>query len=259
MPNRLARTLLAGAALLLSACMSAPGAVPSPEPPELEGTQWTVTSIRGTDTVAEAQPTIDFAGGQMTGSSGCNSFFGPFTQDRGDLTLGPAGATMMACAEEAVMTQENDLFTAFGDVAGIRAADGGAELVDASGEVVMVLKVREPVPDKPLEGTEWKLTTIVEGETASSIVGDRAVTLTIADGKLHAQACNTLNGDIVVDGQSVTVGPLMSTRMACPSEEETVQEGKLLSYLEGAKSYAISGTTLTLTAGSDQLVFEAVG
>ena len=101
MPSRFTRTLLAGAVLLLSACMSQPGAVPSPEPPVLDGTEWTVTKIKGADTVADSQPTIAFEDGKVSGTPGCNRFFGSYTQDGAKLEFGMMGTTEMACLDEA--------------------------------------------------------------------------------------------------------------------------------------------------------------
>ena len=257
MPSRFTRTLLAGAVLLLSACMSQPGAVPSPEPPVLDGTEWTVTKIKGADTVADSQPTIAFEDGKVSGTPGCNRFFGSCTQDGAKLEFGMMGTTEMACLDEGVGEQETAFLAALGEVTGVRAADPAVELTGADGAAILTLMKKEPMPDKALEGTEWTLTGIVENEAVSSIVGDKAVTLTIADGKLHASACNQINGDVTVDGQTLKVGPLMSTRMACPSEEETIQEGKLISYLEAATAFEIKGATLTITSGDNGLVFEA--
>lgn len=251
---RLAATLAAAAALLLSACSTTQPAAPVPA---LEGTSWTVTAIQGTATITDNPPLLDFADGQITGTSGCNRFFGPFKQDQAKLTLGPTGATMMACTDEAVTAQETTLFQAFEKVTGVQAVDAGVELTGADGKVLLALKVREPEPDKPLQGTNWILDGIIEGDAVSSVVGDDPITLTIADGKLHASACNQINGDATVDGQNLKVGPLMSTRMACPSEEETIQEGQLIAYLEAATGFEIKGSTLTITAGDNGLAFRA--
>jgi heat shock protein HslJ len=113
------------------------------------------------------------------------------------------------------------------------------------------------VPDRELEGTTWVLTTIVTGDSASSVIGESPLTLTIADGKLHARACNSINGDVTVDGGTLAVGPLASTRMACPSEEETIQEGAYLAGLESASAFEISGDTLTVTTADGAFQFTA--
>ncbi len=48
---------------------------------------------------------------QVTGSASCNSYFADFEGTDATLTFGPAGTTMMACAE-AVMSQESDFLVA---------------------------------------------------------------------------------------------------------------------------------------------------
>ena len=51
--------------------------------------------------------------GTVTGSSGCNSFRGPYTSAAGVVKLGPLASTMMACLDpEGVMDQEAQLVAA---------------------------------------------------------------------------------------------------------------------------------------------------
>jgi heat shock protein HslJ len=44
--------------------------------------------------------------GQVSGSGGCNRFVGRWTEHRGRLTMTGLASTMMACADNAVMEQE---------------------------------------------------------------------------------------------------------------------------------------------------------
>lgn len=254
MRNRFALTLLSGI-LLLSACAPQQAVSPSPEPSNLKGTAWTVTKIKGDATVAASQPTLEFADGKVSGTSGCNLFFGDYTQEGAGLKFDPIGSTQMYCAETS--DQESAFFDALDQVSAARKAGEGVELTNSAAEVMLTLVTKEPEPTKPLEKTEWTLTGIADGDAVSSIVGDKRVTLTIADGKLHASVCNQINGSVTVDGQSLKVGQLISTRMACPSEEETIQEGAVTSILEAATTFAIEGSTLTVTAAEKSLVFEA--
>lgn len=254
MRNRFVPILFAGV-LLLAACAPEQSATPGAEPPTLQGTEWTVTQINGAETIADSQPTIAFEGGQATGTSGCNRFFGGYTQDGATLEFEAMGATQMYCAE--IADQESNFFAALEEVTTVRSADPGVELTDSTGEALLTLVAKEPEADKPLEGTEWTLTSIIDADAVSSIVGDQPITLNIADGRLHASVCNQINGEVTVDGDSLKVGPLISTRMACPSEEESLQEGAVMSILEAATSFEIEGATLTIHADAKGLVFEA--
>lgn len=94
-----------------------PGAVlvfvPYTSMPEvtLEGTTWSLTAfIEGetaTSLLADTEITLAFEDGQVTGSAGCNSYFGSYTLERGELHIGPVAITEMYCmTPEGVMEQE---------------------------------------------------------------------------------------------------------------------------------------------------------
>lgn len=58
---------------------------------------------------------FDSAAGQVSGSSGCNNFFGAFNTQSGAFSMGPFGSTMMLCGEpEGVMEQEAAILAALG-------------------------------------------------------------------------------------------------------------------------------------------------
>lgn len=272
---RLIGTLGAAALLLLAACAPTPATTPTPtdspsapatspassEPiPEvvvLSNTAWEVTSIEGTDTIAEARPTLSFTEDRFTGHSGCNNFGGSFTQDDDVLALSEIFSTEMACTDDAVNTQEAQLYGALEKIAGARAVAEGAELTDAAGAVVLVLAEQAPVPDHTLEDTLWTLTGIAQGEAVSSPVGAKPVTMTISGNTIHAEACNMINGEVTVDGDTLKVGPLASTRMACESEEEMMQEGEFMAALESASSYEIEGSQLVIVTAGGSIMFTA--
>jgi heat shock protein HslJ len=104
---------------------------------DLEG-DWTVELlvIDGEEmpVVAGTTPTATFAGGDVQGSAGCNTFSGGYEIDGESLTMGPFASTRMFCEEPSgAMDQEAaylgllgeaESFTVDGDVLAIRAGDG---------------------------------------------------------------------------------------------------------------------------------------
>jgi heat shock protein HslJ len=86
----------------------------------LEGT-WNLTSFGAADTqqpLLEIAPiTLTFAPDGISGSGGCNSYFGAFSFENDGLSFDGVGSTLMAC-EQAVMDQESTYFTA------LRATNG---------------------------------------------------------------------------------------------------------------------------------------
>jgi putative lipoprotein len=103
----------------------------------LGGTSWTVTSIDGRPTLAEARPTIRFAvEGTVSGTSGCNQFSGPFRTDGERLVVGDLMSTKIGC-DAPRGAQEQAFFAALAGARGWRlTADGSLEL---GGAVPIVL------------------------------------------------------------------------------------------------------------------------
>jgi heat shock protein HslJ len=75
-------------------------------PEALVGPDWTLESIGGKPVVDGTTLTAAFsADGRVSGSAGCNRYFGSARPGTGTLSVGPLGSTMMAC-EQRVMDQE---------------------------------------------------------------------------------------------------------------------------------------------------------
>ncbi len=243
--KRLVLTVLAMAGLLV-ACTSV---VPATPTPTIKGTSWLVTSIQGTPVLAGAQPIIDF-GGDLTvsGTTGCNRFTGGYTTSGSALAVGQVAMTMMACTGPGVMEQETAFTQALAAASSFRGDTEQIEVLDKSGQVLLVLTPAPPVPETPLLGTTWKLSGIMANEAVSSPVAGYDVTLVLTDGALAGKACNTFRGQATITGTTIKVGPLMSTKMACANEAATAQETAVLMILEAATTLTQEGATLTLTA-----------
>ena len=249
--------LALGLLATLAACSSSTPAGPA-SGPTLDGSSWVVTAINGTPAIADHQPTITFAGDRASGLASCNQFNAGFSQTGSTVKLTPGALTAMACTPQMVMTQEQAFTAALAATASIRSVGTGAELLDASGKVVLALQPAAVVTPKPLEGTTWQLSGIIANEAVSSPVAGTTVTVQITGGQLSGKACNTFRGAVTVKGDSFTAGPLMSTKMACPTPAESTQETAVLTGLQAATTYAIDGGTLTLkSADGSGLEFRA--
>ena len=125
-------------------------------------------------------------------------------------------------------------------VAGALAAACGGDDDDAGGTA--------------LEGTEW---TLVSGVEAPE---DAVPTLTLADGSANGfGGCNTFGGSYELDGDSITIGPLASTMMAC-EEAKSASEAAYLPALEAADAWAVENGELVLSSdGEETLRYSAGG
>lgn len=244
-----------GLVALLSACASpttpagpASGTAGTPTAPTLQGTSWVVTGISGGATLADHRPTMAFTDGRVSGLASCNQFSAGYTQAGTVLKFETAAQTAMACSPDTVMAQELTFTTALNRVAGVRASASGLDLLDAAGTVVMTLEAAATVPTKQLEGTTWQLSGVSSGGAVSSPVADTSVTFSITGDELTGKACNTFRGQIRVDGDKLSVGPIASTKMACGKPGEMEQEQKVLNGIQAATTFAIVGDALTLKA-----------
>ena len=76
---------------LLAACTTMSGGDP------LTGSTWQLQHIDGAAVPAEANVTMAFADGQVSGHSGCNSYGGSYRVAYGAITFDQVMATAMAC------------------------------------------------------------------------------------------------------------------------------------------------------------------
>ena len=88
---------------------------------------------------------------------------------------------------------------------------------------------RESAP--PLANTSWIATEI--GGVPVSPPG--RVTLNIQTGQIGGNgSCNSYGGDVVVDGASIKIGPVISTQMACLENNLMAQENRYFQLLQRA-------------------------
>jgi heat shock protein HslJ len=98
--------------LLLAACVPVTGEEPVEPAPEinLEGTQWMLESINETPVVPGSDVTLQFdADNTAGGHAGCNSYGGTYALNNGDIVFSDIIRTLVACVDENIMDQEDDL------------------------------------------------------------------------------------------------------------------------------------------------------
>ena len=99
----------------------------------------------------------------------------------------------------------------------------------------------------PLKGTEWALASGVD------VPGDAdPPTLLLEEGNASGfGGCNTFTGGYELDGDSISIGPLAGTLMACELQKMAV-EGAYLPALEAADAWSIDGDELVLSSGDEE-------
>ena len=108
---------------------------------EIEGRSWVVDSLNA-DGAAVAPLegtalTATFEDGTVSGIAGCNNYFAGYELDGDSIAIGPAGSTLMFCAEpDGVMVQEQ-AYLALLQSADTYAVDGETLTLSSGGSVVL--------------------------------------------------------------------------------------------------------------------------
>lgn len=103
------RTGVVVAVMGLAGCFSGNATSPTEATAALSlaGPSWRLTSISGQPIVSGTTITAEFSTeDRVAGTSGCNLYFGSAKVEAGRISMGPLGATLMACSPGDVMAQE---------------------------------------------------------------------------------------------------------------------------------------------------------
>ncbi len=235
--------------LLLASCGGSDGSSPTPS---LDGTAWRLTAVGSADALPGGM--LGFSGGKLTGSTGCNSFGGTYSQDGSSLTVTLGPSTMIGCPPP-LDAQERAVLKALPATASF-AQDGDAlELLDSSGTTLLAYSHLSPAA---LVGPKWQVTGVNTGNAVSTPIPGTTLTVTFdADGRATGSAgCNTFTASYTLEGATLAVSPPASTRKLCGSPDGVMgQETAFLRALEASTTVEAeaSGMTLRDASGATQL------
>ncbi|MCU0296839.1 MAG: META domain-containing protein, partial [Candidatus Nanopelagicales bacterium] len=108
-----------------------------------------------------------------------------------------------------------------------------------------------------VENATWRLTGL-PGQTLPDGRKREAVTVTFEAGRVHGfSGCNQFTGSYALKGESLVLGALGATMMACPEPAMSV-ENRFLRFFGGTLSVSVAGKDLTLRPadGGEPLRFE---
>jgi heat shock protein HslJ len=182
------------------------------------------------------------------GTAACNGYGGMYQLAGAQITFTELIWTEMACVAEGVMESEQMYLEGLLLVGTFSMTEDSLTL---SGEQVQLdFTALPPVPTAELTGTVWVLESLLDGETASSVNGDRATLELFTDGSmLGSTGCRTLDGQYSVSGADVAMTE-MTAHGECPAELET-QDGHVVTVLGDGFRAVVDGQLLTLTSSGD--------
>jgi heat shock protein HslJ len=237
---------------VIEACSSS-GAAPSASPAGLDGHTYLSTDVQGAILAPGTSIRLTFADGSLNASGGCNMMGGTYSIDGDRLQTSQMFMTEMAC-DDARQRQDEWLARFLGAVT---FTLDGHTLTMTDGTIRLTLVDKEvATPDQPLEGTRWVLDGIVSGDAVSSVPAGVTASIRVSGGRVDVRAgCNTGGGSVEMTADTLTVGPLDLTKMACEPGAMAVEN--VTAVLSGVVAYTVDADVLTLTAGHRGLTFRA--
>jgi heat shock protein HslJ len=211
--------------------------------------QWQSTqpSVGGSTTVADpTRYTINFqADGSLQIRADCNQVGGTYTVSGSSLTLHLGPSTLVACPPD---SQVDQFLAGLGQVTSFSVTGNNLELgLQGGGRMQFTT-----LPAPSLVGPNWQLLAYNNGRNAvqSVMIGTQPTAMFGADGQVSGSGgCNTFAGPYQSTATTLSIGPLISTRMAC---EQPVmdQETAYLAALERSTTYRFENGRLMLADGS---------
>ena len=220
---------------------------------QLTDTDWVLVSYMDPNGVmVEVLPgtnsTARFQDGQINGNAGCNSYFGGYEVEGTNISVGPLASTEMFCGSPpGAMDQETAFLAALGSAATYQIVEDQLTIANEAGDPVLIFEVAEP---KSLTGNLWQAISYNNGQEAvvSVIIGTEITAYFDEDGTLSGSAgCNNYSAAYEVDGDKITIGPAITTRMFCGDPEGNMdQEAQYLAALDMVSAYQFEDDRLIL-------------
>ncbi len=112
---------------------------------QLERPMWILTSLATetgmNNTLPNTTITATFEDGNVTGSSGCNRYFGSYQLNKTQIKIGPIGSTLIFCADpDGVMTQETSYHLLLLNVTSYAISNDKLTLSDSQGNPQLVFE-----------------------------------------------------------------------------------------------------------------------
>jgi heat shock protein HslJ len=211
----------------------------------LVGTNWELTDAASLGVpLGAVTVTARFDSGTVSGDSGCNSYSATYRTSGDKLTISSSIAATQRACEPAPTAVEQHYLARLPKTASYAIRGDQLTLSDAGGNALLVYRA---VNGAQAIERSWTVTSYYTGNAVQSVAVGSTLTATFDDGRITGDAgCNTFNGPYVVTLTKIRIGPLASTRRACPSEEVATQETHYLAALELATTFRVTGARLEL-------------
>ena len=186
------------------------------------------------------------AEGRTLVATGCNSASGMARMRSGRLVADGFSITAMGCASPGAMEQETFVMSVVEDKPEA-LLDGDVLILRTNVAEIRFVDRKVADPDRPLEGTRWKVTGQFDPQVASSSAA-LAGEVVLSSGRVRfTGTCQDAEGPMAVTGATVTVGALSQSPPRPCSQQQQEAEAAVLRLLTGTMKAEITAANLTLS------------
>jgi heat shock protein HslJ len=114
-----------------------------------------------------------------------------------------------------------------------------------------------PSAKNPLANTSWKVEAFGDASNPQPVLADSEMTMTFSGAKPDVgghSGCNSYGGQYLIDGARITFSAIVSTMMACESQQLMEQEGQFHQALLEVERYRVTGDLLELAYGGTKVL-----
>jgi heat shock protein HslJ len=221
----------------------------------LERGTWQLVSFGPVEAQVRAagNATITFDGVRAFGATGCNNFNGGYSATGNTIAFKPFIVTAAACTDEAINQQERTILRALNGTVNYTITGDELRISFNNGREALTYRIAGALT---LENGAWTLVSFGDVAAPTSAVGVSTIDF---DGTRVSgtTGCNSFNGGYSATNDTITFGPLASTRAACTSDALNNQERAIFTALLGEVDYTIVGNELRINyeAGRRALVY----
>jgi len=222
--------------------------------PFVSGKRWTLVEMNGTP-ISKGKIWLEFdpSGNRYHGNGGCNGIGGEFTQNAAAriVSFTRGMSTMMACIDENDMRNETNFQRALEQKTYNYRVENGHLNLYGNGRRLLSFKQGAAGEDKTqqqpdvwafISSKRWNLIKLNE-----TTITEPGIYLEFdpAKGRYHGRGgCNIVNGSFKHTASTISMGPGMSTRMAC-GEAIMKREAEFMRVISG-KTYKFDVADQTL-------------
>jgi heat shock protein HslJ len=230
----------------------------------LENVRWLLDSINGRplpDGVSAnalftpaGSPAAQGQENSVTGSAGCNTFFGAYTLAGDTLTAGPIGLTQMMC-EELVMQVEQAFLAGLENIQGYQVIGNQLTIYTSTGVLLFY------ADRMLLEGPKWIMTGSGAVDNPQPPSGGAIFTATFerqfgtpSGVKSGETGCNSYTATYYAGADEIKVNLPQTSRITCSDAQTEAEQGYFLG-LNAARDYRILGSELYVYYDAYVLIF----